>query len=67
MIRYLDKVIRLLALILPKMSGYVKKIEGEVEDEDKYKTNELISSCRVDEKRLLKYKTLWTKIEDLKR
>ena len=67
MIRYLDKVIRLLALILPKMSGYVKKIEGEVEDEDKYKTNKLISSCRVDEKRLLKYKTLWTKIEDLKR
>ena len=67
MIRYLDKVIRLLALILPKMSGYVKKIEDEVEDEDKYKTNKLISSCRVDEKRLLKYKTLWTKIEDLKR
>ena len=49
------------------MSGYVKKIEDEVEDEDKYKTNKLISSCRVDEKRLLKYKTLWTKIEDLKR
>ena len=27
LIRYLDKVIRLLLLILPKMSGYVKKIK----------------------------------------
>ena len=64
LIRYLDKVIRPLVLIMPKMSGYVKAFE--VKDGDKDKNNKLISFRIDDEKLLEKYKTIWTKIEDLK-
>ena len=60
MIEYLDKVIRPLILILPKMSGYVKTFK--VKD----KNNKLMSFLLNDEKLLEKYKTIWTKIEDLK-
>ena len=60
LIGYLDKVIKLLVLILPKMSGYVKTFK--VED----KKNKLMSFCINDEKLLEKYKTFWTKIKDLK-
>ena len=59
MIGYLGRVIRQLVLILPKTSGYVKTFK--VKD----KKNKLIS-FRNDEKLLEKYKTIWTKIEDLK-
>ena len=41
MIGYLDKVIRPLNLILPKMSGYVTTLK--VKDGDKDKNNKLIS------------------------
>ena len=57
---YLDKDIRPLVLIMPKMSGYVKTFK--VED----KINKLMSFHRDDEKLLEKYKAIWTKIEDLK-
>ena len=40
LIEYRDKVIKLLVLILPKMSGYVKTLK--VKDEDKDKNNKLI-------------------------
>ena len=58
MIGYLDEVIRPLVLILPKITGYVKTF--------KQKNNKL-KSLRIDNEKLLrKYKTIWTKIEDLK-
>ena len=57
---YLDKAIRPLVLVMPKMSGYAKIIK--VED----KSNELMFFRIGDEKLLEKYKTIWTKIEDLK-
>ena len=57
---YLDKVIRILVLILIKMSGYISRFK--VKD----KNNKLVS-FRIDNKKLLeKYKTIWTKIEDSK-
>ena len=59
-IGYLDKVTRPLALILPKMCGYVKIIK--VKD----KNNKLMSFCINDEKLLEKYKNIWTKVEELK-
>ena len=54
-----DKVIRQLVLIMPKMSGYVK-----VKEEDKDKNYKLMSLPRDDEKLLEKYKAVSTKIED---
>ena len=64
MIGYLDKDVRPLFLIMPKMSGYVKTFK--VKDGDKDKSNKLISFQINDEKLLEKYKTIWAKIEDLK-
>ena len=64
MIWYLDKVTRQLALIVPKMSGYVKIFK--VKDGDKDKSDKLMSFRIDDEKILKKYKANWTKIEDLK-
>ena len=64
MIGYLDKVIRPLDLILPKMSGYVKTFKDKSEDTNK--NNKLISLCIVDGKLLEKYKTICTKTEELK-
>ena len=46
------------------MNGYVKKFK--VKDGDKSKNNKLISFGLDDDKLLEKYKTIWTKIEDLK-
>ena len=57
---YLDKLIRPLVLVLPKMSGYVKAFK--VKDN----SNKLMSFHIDDEKLLEKYKTIWTKIKDLK-
>ena len=59
MIGYLDKVIRPLDLILPKMSGYVKTFKDKSEDTNK--NNKLMSLCIEDGKLLEKYKTIWTK------
>ena len=63
-IGYLDKVIRPLVLILPKMSGYVKTFKDN--SEDKNKINKLMNLCIDDHKLLEKYKTIWTMIENLK-
>ena len=60
MIGYLDKYTRPLVLIMPKISGYVKKFK--VED----KINKLIPFLVDDELLLEKYKAIWIKIEDLK-
>ena len=50
-----------LVLILPKLSGYVKTLKKKERDKD----NKLMSFLINDEKLLEKYKTIWTKIEDL--
>ena len=60
MIGYLDKYIRPLVLIMPKIRGYVKTFK--VED----KLNKWMSFLVDGEKLLEKYKAIWTKIEDLK-
>ena len=52
----LDKVIRPLVLIMPKMSGYVKRFK--VKEEDKNKSNKLMSFGIDDEKLLEKYKVI---------
>ena len=64
MIGYLDKAVRLLVLIMPKMSEYV--ITFKVKDGDKDKNNKLISCCIDDDKLLEKRKVIWTKNEDFK-
>ena len=60
-IAYLNKFIRPLFFIMPKMSRYVKTFK--VKD----KSNKLMSFHIDDEKLLQKYKAIWTKIEDLKK
>ena len=59
---YLDKVIRILVLVLPKMSGYVKIFKVK----DGVKNNKLMSFHINDEELWEKYKTIWVKIEVLK-
>ena len=62
LIEYLDEITKPLVSILSKMSEYVKTYK----DKDENKTNKLMH-LRIDgEKLLKKYKTIWTKIEDLK-
>ena len=61
MIGYLDKVIRPLALALPKMSRYVKIFKV---NEDK--NNKLMSLPIDDEKLLDEYKIICNRTEDLK-
>ena len=56
LIRYLDKVIRPLALVLPKINEYVKTFK--VRDGDKDKSNKLMSFRIDDEKLLEKFKTI---------
>ena len=65
MIGYLDKTIRPLVLLMPKMNRYVKTFK--VKDGDKNKNNKLMSLRVDDEKLLEKYKAIWTKTEDLKK
>ena len=64
MIGYLDKLIRQLVLILPKISGYVKTFK--VKGGDKNMNNKLMFFCIDHEKLLEKYRTIWAKIEDPK-
>ena len=53
---YLDKTIRSLVLIMPKMSGYIKTFKAK--DGDKDKNNKLMS-FRIDDVKLLeKYKPI---------
>ena len=56
---YLDEGIRLLLSILPKMSWHIKTF--------KEKNNKLMPLCVDNDKLLEKYKTIWTKLEDLKK
>ena len=44
-IRYLDQIIKPLVLILPKMSGYVKKFNDKGRDKD---NNNKLISLRID-------------------
>ena len=60
MVGYLDKAIRPLVLIMPKMSGYVKTFKV------KEGNNKLMSFCLNDEKLLEKDKAIWINIEDFK-
>ena len=53
-------LMRILVLIMSKMSGYGKTFKVE------NKINELMSFCIDDEKLLEKCKAIWTKTEDLK-
>ena len=55
-----DKAIKPLDLIMPKISGYVKKIK--VED----KINKLVSFIKDDDMLLEKYKSICTKIENIR-
>ena len=49
---------------MPKISGYVKTFKDKNRDKDKSKK---VISFRVDDdKPLIEYKTIWTKIKDLK-
>ena len=49
--------------MLPKISGYVKTFRDK--SKDKNKDNKLMSFCIDKDKLLQKYKTIWTRIEDL--
>ena len=64
LIGYLDKAIRPLVLIMPKMSWYIETLK--VKDGDKDKNNKLIPFRVDDEKLLEKCRAIWTKIEDSK-
>ena len=64
LIRYLDKAIRPLVLIMPKMSGYAKTFK--VKEGDKDKNNKLMSFGIDDEKLLENYKAICAKIGDFK-
>ena len=55
-----DKAIKPLDLIMPKISGYVKKIK--VED----KINKLVSFIIDDDMLLEKYESIWTKIQNIR-
>ena len=63
LIGYLDKSVKPLVLIMPKMSGDVKTFNMKDRDNDKNK----LMPFRIDDKKLFgKYKAIWNKIEDLK-
>ena len=57
---YLDKIIRPLVLIMPKINAYVKTFT--VNEEEKDKINKLMSFHKDDEKLFEKYIATWTKI-----
>ena len=55
LIGYLDKVIRLLAFIMPKMNGYVKTFKAK-------EGNNKLMPFRIDDEKLWeKYKAIWGK------
>ena len=64
-IGYLNDAIRPLVLILPKLSEYLRTFNDKDRHTDKNKNDKLISFHIYDIKLLEKYKTIWTKIEDL--
>ena len=64
LIWYLDKVIRRVVFVIPKISGYAKIFK--IKDGDKDKNNKFMSFCLHDKRLLGKHKAIWNKIEDLK-
>ena len=64
LVEYLDKAIKLLVLMMFKLSGYVKTFK--VKDADKDKNNKLMCFHIDDENLLEKYNAIWTKTEDFK-
>ena len=58
MIGHLDKAVRLLVLIISKMSGYLKRSNV------KEGNNELMYLRKDNQKLLEKYKAIWTNIKD---
>ena len=63
MLGYLGDVIRPLFLLLSKMSRYVKTFKDKSRNN---KNNKLMIFLRINDNKLLeKYKTIWTKVEDL--
>ena len=63
MLGYLGDVIRPLFLLLSKMSRYVKTFKDKSRNN---KNNKLMMLLRINDNKLLeKYKTIWTKVEDL--
>ena len=57
LIGHLDKTIRSLGLIMPKMSGYVKTFKIK-------EGNHELMSFRIDDEKLLqKYKAIWAKLK----
>ena len=63
LIGYLDKVIGPLVLIIPKLSGYVNTFKVKNGD----RNNRFMYFHKNDGKLLENYRTIWTKIEDLKK
>ena len=47
------------------MSGYIRTFKDNGGHSNKKKNNKLVFFCTDDDKLLEKYKTIWTKIEDL--
>ena len=47
------------------MSGYTRTFKNNDRHKDKKKNKKLVFFCANDDKLLEKYKTIWTKIEDL--
>ena len=63
-IRYLGQVIRLLVLILPKISRYVKTFKDK--GQFKNKNNQLMYLVIYNDNLVEKYETIWNKVEDFK-
>ena len=64
LIGYSYEVIRTLVLVLSKLSGYIKTSKDK--GVDKHENNKLMSLHIGNDKLLEEYKTIWSKIEDLK-
>ena len=64
LIGYSYEVIKTLVLVLSKLSGYIKTSKDK--GVDKNENNKLMSLHIGNDKLLEEYKTIWSKIEDLK-
>ena len=64
LIGYSYEVIRTLVSVLSKLSGYIKTSKDK--GVDKNENNKLMSLHIGNDKLLEEYKTIWSKIEDLK-
>ena len=64
LIGYSYEVIKTLVLVLSKLSGYIKTSKDK--GVDKNENNKLMSLHIGNDKLLEEYKTIWSKIKDLK-